>query len=481
MPGDSHSLRMASGSLKEPPEVVMARLASEAGSNPRSDRPGQESGNRPIPVAAAAASRSDSIGGHDREALVPRREREQAVTAHQGREQSTRNGASRSRASSNAKSDLMYLCLQRYGSNETIERTSFVAQPDTNRFSGALEDRDRVTLELEQKSVTTIEALAMMDRLQRWDPFWEFTGPVMIGKLGRILAPILETPPPEGTALNEAYKAKAAKLAKSGKLLRTAMRLVFTPNTDLKPHDERDVFKLIPFPSWHNPQRTTFEDGEAHLILRMLPCNPPTQGSASASSYRSRVDCHTWPKGTYLQHNGVPVKLRQRKMDRVNRTWKHSDPKELHVLDLTPRIQDPRTEQVLDLCCYDDEPFLYCLSICKYRCHESLYRSLTSESSPERLETIPYDAGLARIIELAKPVLLDGVEETGPGSDNFAHFSLLCPIAKKIMSHPVRGRRCHHFQVRQRACLDAYRCWLGITTCRDSRWSRLTCCSHDVS
>lgn len=418
---------------------------STAAAVPKADRPGQESSDRQSKVAAGA-SRSD--GGRDRDAVIPRREREQSFSTAQRREQSTLNSASRSGASSHAKPDLMYLCLQRYGSNETVERKSFVAQPDTNRFSGALEERDRVTLEFEQTTVNMTEALAMMDRLQRWDPFWEFAGPVMIGKLGRILVPALETPPPEGTALNEAYKAKAVKLAKDGKLLRTAMKLVFTPNTDLKPHDERDVFKLIPFPSWHNPQRTTFENGEAHLILRMLPCNPPTQGKLSVSSYRSRVDCHIWPKGTFLQHNGNPAKLRQRKLDKGNRTWKHSDPKELHPLDLTLRIQDPRTEQVLELCCYDDEPFLYCLSICRYRSHAALYRSLTLENSPERLETVPYDAGLARIIELAKPVLLDGVEEASPGGDNFAYYSLLCPLTRKTMSHPVRGRKCSHFQVR---------------------------------
>jgi hypothetical protein len=447
-------------SLLEPSAAATARLSSAApkdvngsrgpgadsvaASIPESDRPGYESGNRQTTVAAAPRSE----GGRDRETLFPSREREPSITRPQGREQSARHTGPRNGVSSHDKSDLMFLCLQKYGSSETAERKSFVAQPDTNRFSGALEERDRVKLEFEQTSVNMTEALAMMDRLQRWDPFWEFTGPVMIGKLGRILVPALETPPPEGTALNEAYKAKAEKLAKSGKLLRTAMRLVFTPNVDLKAHGERDVFKLIPFPSWHNPQRTTFENGEAHLILRMLPCNPPTQGTGSASSYRTRVDCHIWPKGTFLQHNGNPVRLRQRKLDKGNRTWKHSDPKELHVLDLTPRIQDPRTEQVLDLCCYDDEPFLYCLSICRYRSHEALYRSLTLSSSPERLEMIPYDAGLARIIELANPVLLDGVEETDPGGDNFAYYSLLCPLTMKTMSHPVRGRKCSHFQVR---------------------------------
>jgi hypothetical protein len=344
--------------------------------------------------------------------------------------------------------DLLYLCLRNHDFSFSSERKSFVAKEDKMGYSGMVEDRDQVRIEFDQSPVSEEDAGSMLVRLQQWDPFWDFTGPVLIGKLARILVPELTPPPREGFELSAEFKRKAKNVAKQGKFLRSAIKLAFKPNVDLKPEEEEDVFKIIPFPNWQNPLRTRFENGEGYLILRMLPVVPQSEATPGKPP---RPDCHIWPKGTFLQHNGDPVFIRQRKMDPKKRAWQHNDSKaELQVLDLTFRIKDPRTEQTLELCCYDDDPFLFCVSICKYRSADTVYKALTSEKSPERLQTLPYDLGLQRITKQANPIVLeDDLEDSPPAGDTFAYFSLLCPISMLPLTCPVRGRQCSHFQVRR--------------------------------
>lgn len=316
---------------------------------------------------------------------------------------------------------LLMLCLHRYPdrvSADAATTKSFVVKPDKERISGILRPRTAaVKVSIRQPALWKQVGRDILSRFEMWDPYWEFTGPVLIGKICH-----LTNPPGNAEGLN------------------TAMQQDFTPITDLKP-DDQDVLHLIPFPDWYNPKPQAWVDGKYYVIFRMLTETPPQEGE--------RADGHIWPKGTFLQIDGQPRAVAQRRQQQHDPAkWSHTRGQS-ELLDVTACVSDPRDQHSLEVCCVDEKPFFYCISICMFRSPDTLFRCLTKGESPERIGTLGREAGLSKIKALAldNVVTLDGASESNETSKGIFVFSLKCPISQVIIETPVRGKRCKHFQV----------------------------------
>jgi hypothetical protein len=226
----------------------------------------------------------------------------------------------------------------------------------------------------------------------------------------------------------------------------TAMRVHIRPDRDILPHSQRVE------PHWGKPSSQPFEGGCRYVILRMLPVN---------SAVQNRADCHMWPKGTFLQINGEPVPLTQRSHN--GKDWEGSS----KVLDLSPYIKDASESLSLEMCCYDDEPYYFCIAVCSYRIPERILREALDPKS-SLLSRLPRGAGLQQAKQRLQSSCLsvDDDDDDVCAETRFT-FSLLCPISKQVIRHPVRGKNCQHWQVRDFAKLkEAFeKVWLSSLHC----------------
>jgi hypothetical protein len=163
-----------------------------------------------------------------------------------------------------------------------------------------------------------------------------------------------------------------------------------------------------------------------------------------------RADCHLWPKGTYIQVNGKPIAIQQRRQQEHNggKEWKGMSKE----LDVTPLL-DIGERNRIQICCSDDQPYIYALVCCKYRSDSDLFSEATGSSSFKRniIPILSKEDSIQKAMGLATrqaTVALDCENDDQSDMDNGKFiFSLSCPYTKTLLSTPVRGKSCKHFQV----------------------------------
>jgi hypothetical protein len=255
-------------------------------------------------------------------------------------------------------------------------------------------------------------------RLARWEPYWDIETVVSQG----ITSPIVSTSPNVTT-------------------IRTATELVFRLNRlllgDTIYREITEQLGKIPGSS---------NNGGVDLMLWMLPVQPDP----------NRADCHLWPKGTFLQLNDNPIQLQQRYNERVGNKWIGN----CAPLSLSEHIRRPRDCQRIQLCAVDDTPFLFVVALCRHRSKERLFLSLQTDA------TILYvHEGSEKAKNMIAEKMAAAMDDDIVSLDNELSFRLTCPFTKLLLATPVRGKRCHHFQVSF--------CWLPRT--KKTRKTNISC------
>ena len=115
---------------------------------------------------------------------------------------------------------------------------------------------------------------------------------------------------------------------------------------------------------------------------------------------------------------------------------------------------DPKLRNTIQFFCYDDQPYLFVFSLCKYRSVDQLYKSLTMPGGGEKVITVlSREACFDKALHFASQqmtITIDGDDEgEEDGEEGRFVYSLCCPVSKTLMTMPVRGKNCKHFQVRQ--------------------------------
>jgi hypothetical protein len=189
------------------------------------------------------------------------------------------------------------------------------------------------------------------------------------------------------------------------------------------------------------------KDGEYRVLIRMLPLK--------LSDYQKgkRADCHLWPLGTYLQvyRDGERQKYPQLVVQRKQQA--HDKSKWLYLCyphDFSPFIQNHcRTTDMVnfELCCHDQEQYIFSLDLCRYRSPQSLSRDVKKD-----LKRLSLEASFRKAKEMMKnnEVSLDSDDENSmEGGNKLSRtlFSLQDPISRIAIGTPVRGKNCRHFSV----------------------------------
>lgn len=184
--------------------------------------------------------------------------------------------------------------------------------------------------------------------------------------------------------------------------------------------------------------RTSYDDKEKVLVLLMFPVNP---------NLKQRAPTHLWPKGTFLQIGGKPVRLEQRKQESHDgNLWKLM----CKPLDVTAIISNPKKATKIQLGCYDRDQYMYCLAVCKYRSAETLFRRLMDPPphNPSFFQRLSREESIEKAMEFMKnqTVILESDEDDEQEVRKLI-FSLTCFNSGKLIQTPVRGRTCKHWQV----------------------------------
>ena len=203
---------------------------------------------------------------------------------------------------------------------------------------------------------------------------------------------------------------------------------------------------------WGSPPEVKYQymEGQRRLLLRMLPLKV----SKPKKGYPAQADCHLWPKGTFLQINGVPVSP-QYIMQRKQQSHDLSEWKGMCApLDLTPFIKNPERKNILSLVTHEIAPYAVQICLAEYRKPETLTKMLLStdtiqSKSDIRLRKLSYQKSvdLAKKYVSGQTVVLD---DDSDGDEAMSQtFQITCPISMTALGVPVRGARCKHMQ-----CVD---------------------------
>jgi hypothetical protein len=273
--------------------------------------------------------------------------------------------------------------------------------------SGSMKERGNIQINVAPRTLVPQARTELTTRLNEGDPFWCVQSVVDAG----VTSPV-------GTPNVEAAK--------------TAARI----DIDLS---DPSIRSLIPSTTWGKTQADSPKDGDIALILRMLPL--------SSNCTKKRADCHLWPQGTFLQIDGNGMRLIQRRQQSHDLTqWKGM----CKHLDVTEHISNPKKITRIQLCCYDDQPYLFCLAFCKFRSPDAIYTMLMNPAQ-NWTEKLSREEGFRKAIQYVNAngqmVVLDSDNESEPEVAKLI-FSLICPISKTLMQTPVRGKSCKHWQVR---------------------------------
>jgi hypothetical protein len=275
-------------------------------------------------------------------------------------------------------------------------------------LSGSIKERANIRITVEPRALVSQAFTELTTRLNEGDPFWCITSVINAGVTSPVSKPNVEA-------------------------ARTAARI------DINLSKPR-VRSLIPSMTWGKIPSDSPKDGDVALILRMLPIG--SNGS------KKRADCHLWPQGTFLQVDGNAIRLQQRKQQGHDlKQWKGM----CKHLDVTEHISNPKKVTRIQLCCYDDQPYLYCLAFCKFRSVNSVY-SMLMNPKLNFVERLSREEGFRKAIEYVNAngqmVVLDSDNDESEPEAAKLIFSLICPISKTLMQAPVRGKNCKHWQVR---------------------------------
>jgi hypothetical protein len=274
-------------------------------------------------------------------------------------------------------------------------------------ISGSIKERDNIQITVAPRTLVAQATKELITRSNEGDPFWCIQTVVDAGVTSPVSKPNVEA-------------------------ARTAARI----DIDLS---NPSVRYLIPSVTWGEVQTDSPKDGDVALVLRMLPLG--------SNGTNKRADCHLWPKGTFLQLDGNGMRLTQRRQQSHDLTqWKGM----CKHLDVTEHISDPKKVTRIQLCCYDDQPYLYCLAFCKFRSPNAIYHMLMNPAQ-NWTEKLSREEGFQKAIQYVNAngqmVVLDSDNESEPEVAKLI-FSLICPISKTLMQTPVRGKSCKHWQVR---------------------------------
>jgi hypothetical protein len=194
------------------------------------------------------------------------------------------------------------------------------------------------------------------------------------------------------------------------------------------------------------PHITTWGDSlgqqeDYSLLLRMLPLESDRRNM-------SRSDNHMWPKGTFIQlSNRLPIRIDQRQQRKHNRNeWQFASKE----LSLAPHIPDPKIPTKLHIFCYDDQRYISCVSLSRYRHVDEVLQHLLDKSNPNKLFEVTFSEGLRHAKSFAASMIsidIDG--DSDDETDPIGKFiiSLICPLSRGKMELPVRGKDCLHQQV----------------------------------
>lgn len=308
------------------------------------------------------------------------------------------------------------LLLKASGSVERDAKQRFIpatilarADPGPMTIACTQKERKETNVTFVPNSIDVAIAKQVGLRLKEWDPFWRNIAIVGIGVTSSV----------GGTS-------PATDLIKSAAHHRVVLPL----------HEK------LPVSQWGSKRAPVpWKNGDTALILRMLP--------AKVRSYRTkRADCHLWPKGTFLQVNGTPIKIEQRNQQSHDLSeWKGL----CKEVDLTELIVDPQQENMIQICCCDDQQYVYTVSQCQYRSVDELYKTLVNQANQEYITTLSYSASFEKALNFASRQMTVALDRDNEDMDEIESrkfiFTLTCPISKTRITTPVRGKSCKHFQV----------------------------------
>lgn len=212
----------------------------------------------------------------------------------------------------------------------------------------------------------------------------------------------------------------------------------------------------------------SYINGEKRVLIRTLEINRP------AKYEKEKADTHVWPKGTFLQWNGRPLKIFQRKQQSHNPSlWKGM----CHVLDITQHISNPNISQTMEIGAKDTSLYYVQVALCEYISPESVCRTLMG-SGEGCMQKLSYEQGHANAMKYANvdTVVLDSDsddEGEKPGANNdkvTLTFSLLCPVSMSAIEIPVRGSACKHLQ-----CFDLMNYLNSNKSVCGGRWRCAVC------
>ncbi|GKY98427.1 hypothetical protein MPSEU_000800200 [Mayamaea pseudoterrestris] len=276
--------------------------------------------------------------------------------------------------------------------------------------------RPAVTITFNQKHISDASRDRLLRRLIRWDPYWLFDSQVQVGKTFGFVSKRSES-----------------------RSLKSAMQLRIRPDRDLLMNDRQSAVmnnRQSAESAWGDSASRPLSAYSPRVLLRMIPVD---------DAIANRADCHLWPRGTFLQINGKPVQLQQRKMTNQGK-WEGN----CKILNLGALVKSPFDELTIEMCCHDDMPFYFCLAVCRYQPPIQVLYDLMDRRRERPLRMLRLLRGAG--IERAKRHLSASFEAIDAGDDEDVcaearfTFSLLCPISKRLLTCPVRGVHCKHWQ-----------------------------------
>ena len=299
-----------------------------------------------------------------------------------------------------------------------IPRENKEGNMQNTRYSSACEDRPASIVKFNKQTLTKTYALIVGQRLNAWEPFWRMTEVLALGV----------TSPIDKCTLGERH----ASVQKKQELQTAAVM-------QLKNGFGKDLVTY-----WGKESASPPQVGDRHILLRMLPLK------LDEKTQKKRADCHQWPKGTYLMINGTAIELKQRKQQAHDHSyWIYQS----YHLDVARYIKRPEEPCTIAIATQDTEQFVFCIALCKYASPPSLIKRILAPS-PQGLTRPSFDEMKEKAIQIAKQSVATLIEDSDDDDKESSEeqgkfvFSVYCPVTKKVLENPVRGKNCKHFQVR---------------------------------
>ncbi len=276
---------------------------------------------------------------------------------------------------------------------------------DTQRYAAAVDKNGRssVRVTFQPREISSEEYNRTVERLERWDPYWS---------IQRVVS-VVETFP-----INRLENLKTG----------TRPQQVTECIIKLNPKDAAKVL------DWGKAvvKGRRYMHGETRLLVRMLPVR-------LGKKKRPRADTHLWPKGTFVQFNGMPIFIDQRRQQQHDlKEWKSmSTP-----LDLSSLLLNPSIASKLQMYFLDNEPYILCVALCSYVAPGPLNNVVWSKD----VKKLSMEEAKAKALENANRQTVVLEDATNPNEMSSFIFPLSCPVSQQLIETPVRGNTCNHWQ-----------------------------------